>query len=132
VSPAVRSVVDVGDVHGPTLVASLSLAPELADPGPRSMPPLVAEPARHLEDAVDGLAVDQEPVAEAQDGPEPAVAEGGVLADELLDPLGEDVIADRLPLRGSDFIRSMEQLGLQPEAQIAASSWATGGSVAGE
>jgi|GEM_PF-2535631 len=43
------------------------------------MPALVTEPALHLQDAVDGLAVDQEAVAEAQDGPETAVAEGGVL-----------------------------------------------------
>src|SRR5665811_566209 len=62
------------------------------------MPALVTEPALHLQDAVHGLAVDEEPVAVAQDGPETAVAEGGVLADELLDPRGEEVIRGRFLL----------------------------------
>src|SRR5680860_1480860 len=62
-----------------TLVALLRVTSQSSDSGPRSMPALVTEPALHLQDAVDGLAVDQEAVAEAQDGPETAVAEGGVL-----------------------------------------------------
>src|SRR5680860_1083239 len=62
------------------------------------MPALVTEPALHLQDAVHGLAVDEEPVAVAQDGPETAVAEGGVLADELLDPRGEEAIRGRFLL----------------------------------
>src|SRR5680860_1125323 len=98
VPPAVRSAVDVGDVHGPTLVASLRTTAKPTHSRTRSVPALVTEPAFHLQDAVDGLAVDEEAIAEAQDGPEPAVAEGEVLADELLDPSGEEVIRGRFLL----------------------------------
>src|SRR5660397_75021 len=72
VPPAVHSAVDVGDVHGPTLVALLRVTSQSSDSGPRRMPALVTEPAFHFQDAVG-----EESVAEVQDGPEPAVAEGG-------------------------------------------------------
>src|SRR5680860_677659 len=97
-TPPSSSAVDVGDVHGPTLVASLRATAKPTHSRARSVLALVAEPALHLQDAVDGLAVDEEAIAEAQDGPEPAVAEGEVLADELLDPSGEEVIRGRFLL----------------------------------
>jgi len=48
VPPTVRSAMDVGQVHGPTLVALLRVTSQSSDPGPRRMPALVTEPTFHL------------------------------------------------------------------------------------
>src|SRR5680860_1180170 len=48
VSPAVRSAVDVSDVHSPTLVALLRATAKPTHSRARSVPALVTEPAFHL------------------------------------------------------------------------------------
>src|SRR5262252_5616216 len=88
-APAVNSTRYVREVHRPSLVAPLGATLEALNSRPRGHGPLMDQPTLEFQHAVHGLAVDPQPLREAQQHPQPPITKGRISLDQRLDALGQ-------------------------------------------
>src|SRR5208337_2435855 len=94
-SPAVASTRDVSHIHGPALVAPVSLAPPALYTRPRGDSSLVHEPLLPSEYGIDGLPVNRELLSKAKQRPDPPVPKGRMLLDQPRDPSPQELVPGR-------------------------------------
>lgn len=94
--PAVLSTGNVRQIHRPAGIAAWGAAHPAPDSRAGCARPLVHEPLLQLQHPIDRLTIDRTALPEAQEGPDPAIAEGGMLLDESLH-LGRQGGAQRRP-----------------------------------
>src|SRR5262249_12701909 len=74
VRPSIVAAVDMRHFHRPALIAPGSSTDSALDARPWSRRPLIDEPAFDLQDAINGLAVDDQTVPEPQQRPQPSIS----------------------------------------------------------
>src|SRR5271157_3012030 len=94
-APAVGAAIDMGQVHGPALVALLSATGSSVHSRPRRHRALMYEPAFEPQHAVHRFAIDPHSLAKAQHHPQPSIAEGWVRGDEPCDTRGQKFVEPR-------------------------------------
>jgi hypothetical protein len=87
-TPAVSSAGDVGQVHGPPFIAPLGTALKSLNSRPRRHRTLMDEPTLEPKHSVHSLAVDLDPLGEAQHRPQPPITKARMPLDQALDAFG--------------------------------------------
>ena len=85
--PAVLATGNMRHVHGPAFIAPTGLTHPASDAGAGRGDTLMHEPPLLFQHPIDRFAIHEEPVLAAQQHPQPAIPEGGILLDQLPQPL---------------------------------------------
>ena len=81
--PAVLAARNMRHIHGPPFIAPTGLTHPASDARAGRGDTLMHEPPLLFQHPIDRFAIHEEPVLAAQQHPQPAIPEGGILLDQL-------------------------------------------------